>query len=559
MSTSPEQPDDASRFLSRLLPLILAALGSLLLVLAQPPLHWSILAWVAPLPWLYLIRLPQLPGRRPYLQIWLAGILYWLLAIHWIRLAHPATGIGLLFLAGYLGVYLPLFVAAVRVSVHRLRVPVWVAAPVVWTAVEWLQAHLLGGFLMAALGHTQIEESRLIQIADLAGAYLVSTLIMLVAACASEVIFADRQSRKPGWSPIAATLIAAAAVGGAWWYGGAKLAEFTTADDAPTKRIALVQGNERAVWTPDPDREKRVMDHYTRLSQEALDIAQESGEPFDLMVWPEGAFRTLLYSYDPEISAEQDTTEADKYASYGPTDLQRFVEVVDVPVMVGIDRYHLTHTSPMKPGNGRVYNAAVAVDREGQIIGTYDKNHLVMFGEYVPGGILWPGIYQYFPIGGVTPGTEPKAFEIDNVAYMPTICYETVIPHVVRRQVLQLTEAGQRPDVLVNLTNDSWFYDSSELRMHLACSRLRAIECRTPLVAAANGGLSANVDACGRLLAVSQPMNPEVLMVDVVPGGHDTLYLRAGDTFAIACLVVTLVAVAAGRWVGPQPPSSDTN
>jgi apolipoprotein N-acyltransferase len=88
--------------------------------------------------------------------------------------------------------------------------------------------------------------------------------------------------------------------------------------------------------------------------------------------------------------------------------------------------------------------------------------------------------------------------------------------------------------------------------MHLVCSRLRAIECRTPLVAAANGGLSANVDRCGRLLAVSQPMTPEVLLVDVVPGGAESPYLAHGDTFAISCLVVTLCLVAAAWFIRPK-------
>jgi apolipoprotein N-acyltransferase len=129
---------------------------------------------------------------------------------------------------------------------------------------------------------------------------------------------------------------------------------------------------------------------------------------------------------------------------------------------------------------------------------------------------------------------------------MPTICYETVIPHVVRRQIVELAGLGNRPDVLVNLTNDSWFNDSSELAMHLACSRLRAIECRTPLVVAANGGLSANVDCCGRVLDVSQPMTDQVLLVEVTPGGNKSIYLQHGDTFAIGCLLGTVLLVVGG-------------
>jgi len=87
-----------------------ASLGSLLLWLAQPPLGWWLLAWLAPLPWVRLVLAQQLSGTRPYGQLWLAGMLYWLLAVYWICLPHPATSIGWAALSMYLGVYLPVFV-----------------------------------------------------------------------------------------------------------------------------------------------------------------------------------------------------------------------------------------------------------------------------------------------------------------------------------------------------------------------------------------------------------------------------------------------------------------
>lgn len=524
----------------------IAVVGSLLLFAAQPPLAWSLLGWVAPLPWLYLATTPALPGRRPYLQIWLAGFLYWMLAIHWLRLAHPATFLGLLLLAGYFGVYLPLFVKLVRVGVRQLGIAVWLIAPVVWVAIEWLQAHLLGGFLMAALGHTQIEQLRLVQIADLGGAYLLSALVMLVAACLWEMAatFALRTGELPKWRGAAALLVAMAAIGGSLWYGEQQLEQHTPSGDAPTKHIALVQGSQKAVWTSDPGRDKRVMDVYVGLSQQARQLAEQKGRPLDLVVWPEGMFRTLLYSFDPERATTAELELAREYASYAPNDLARTVDDLDAPLLAGIDRYHVA--APVKDGIGDLYNSAVAVDATGEIVGTYDKSHLVMFGEYVPFGTIWPGIYQFFPIGGVTAGAAPASFVIDGVRYMPTICYETVIPHVIRRQVVELAAAGERPDVLVNITNDSWFDDSSELAMHLTCSRLRAIECRTPLVVAANGGLSANVDRCGRVLDVSEPMVEQVLLVDVVPGSGDSLYLRLGDVSAVGSLIAAVVLAIIG-------------
>lgn len=516
-------------------PFWVALFGSLLLFVAQPPLGWSYVAWVAPLPWLYLATAEQLEGRRPYLRIWLAGACYWLAALHWIRLAHPATIFGLLLLAGYLGVYLPLFVRTVRLGHLQLGLPLWLVAPSAWVAIEWLEAHVLGGFLMGALGHTQIQHLHLVQIADLAGAYLVSALVMLVASCLWEVWLWRSHRRTARLA--AALAIGCAALAGTGWYGESRLQDFELREPVATQRLALVQASERAVWTADPDRDSRVMGRYIALTEEARTLAEQQGRPIDLLVWPEGAFRTPIYSYDAALQR----AELERAAEVALIDLSRLSELAGAPLLVGLERVHIHDLQSF----GRLYNAAAAVDAGGNLIGTYDKTHLVMFGEYVPGGTWWPEIYRYFPIGGVTPGAEPRAFDVGGIRYMPTICYETVIPHVVRRQVAVLAAAGERPDVLVNVTNDSWFYDSSELAMHLACSRLRAIECRTPLVAAANGGLSANVDVCGRLLDVSQPMTEQVLLVDVAPGGSETLYLRLGDTFAIACLVGSVVVLTA--------------
>ena len=101
----------------------IAIAGSLLMWAAQPPLALGWLAWIAPVPWLILVRVEEMPGRRPYRAPWLAGFFFWLAAIQWLRLAHPAVYIGWFVLSAYLAVYLPAFVAITRVAVHRLRVP----------------------------------------------------------------------------------------------------------------------------------------------------------------------------------------------------------------------------------------------------------------------------------------------------------------------------------------------------------------------------------------------------------------------------------------------------
>ena len=135
------------------------------------------------MPWILLIRLPQLPGKRPYLAIWTASFLFWLLMLQGIRLAHPALYGGWIALAWYLAFYVPVFVALSHVAVQRLKISVVIAAPVVWVGLELLRGHLLTGCSLGLIAHTQVAWPAVLQIADLAGAYAVSFVILLVAAC----------------------------------------------------------------------------------------------------------------------------------------------------------------------------------------------------------------------------------------------------------------------------------------------------------------------------------------------------------------------------------------
>jgi apolipoprotein N-acyltransferase len=126
------------------------------------------------------------------------------------------------------------------------------------------------------------------------------------------------------------------------------------------------------------------------------------------------------------------------------------------------------------------------------------------------------------------------------------ICYETALPEAVRSLVLDLSHAGGRPDVIVNLTNDGWFWGSSELDMHLTAAIFRAVEVRTPIVIAANTGFSASIDGAGRLLARGPRRATGTLRVAVRPDGRESPWLRWGSLPLGACLAVAAVALLSG-------------
>ena len=544
--------------------LALGLLGSLLCYLAHPPVGWSPLAWIGPAAWFYVARLPVMPGRRPYRALWLAGMVYGLATVQWIRLPRELNIVGLFLLAAYLGAYLPLAIGLTRVAVFRLGVPLWLAAPVAWTGLEWLRARLFTGFLMASLAHTQICFTAIIQIADVLGEYGVTFLIVLVASALAELAY---RLREPGGSSprriLAAALPALIAFTAAYLYGHSAILGLAVAAKNSNRprpynvTIALIQSDMLADWKGTPGRDEAVMEQMAKLSR---DVVREH-EGINLIVWPETMFRMTYHhsndGYRPpqELLSLRVGTMFSEAAAY----LSALSRELNVPVMVGLDRvFWAPRENDVSPGGERgfpftyeQFNSSAAFDRDGQFVGTYDKMHLLPFGEYIPFVRWLPFLRNYSPItGGAQPGAGPAALEIDGVVYSPNICYETVLPQLIRRQVVELSRQGKTPGVLVNLTNDAWYWGSSELDMHLASGVFRAVEMRTPLVVAANRGLSAHVDHLGRIVAATDRDVPASLVATVTlpprSGEFPSLFAAYGDWFALACLVCCIVLAAIG-------------
>ncbi len=561
-----------------------AMVGAVVLWAALPPLDLWPLAWIAPVWWILLVRRRQLPGRRPYRALWLAGFLFWLAAVHWVRLAHWTAYFGWVALAFYLAFYLPAFVGLTRVAVHKLRLPVILAAPMVWSGLELARGHLMGGFTMASLGHTQYRWIELIQLSDLAGAYGVSFLVMFVAACLARMTTCDQRPRTL-W-PL---LPAIALLGAALLYGYVR-----TSDEqgSPLARIALIQGSVDTEIKFDPEMRQLVFEEYVLLSQEAVEKSRPG--KVDLIVWPETMFRDTLVTFDepPPMPDEFDGTEEEfrqafrAYAARAPRLMTQLALTFDAPLILGIDRHHYG------PQEVQRLNSAVFVAKHGKLLGHYEKTHLVMFGEYVPFVRHFPSLQRLTPVSiSISPGTEPAAFELDGgLRIAPSICYETVIPHVIRRQVNSLKAEGAEPHVLVNLTNDGWFWGSSELDMHLACGVFRAVECRKPLLIAANTGISAWIDADGRVLARGPrrhkdphlnsdatlttvqrqrrrrwceqygpwPKGTATILAEVAPDRRSSWYLQYGDWPAGICLAGCVVLGLTAAWARIRPkPAGD--
>lgn len=514
-----------------------ASLGSLILWLAQPPLGWWLLAWVAPAPWISLVLTPHLPGRRPYAALWLAGMVYWLLAVYWVCLPHPVTSLGWLALSAYLGIYLPLFVGLARIAVKRLHWPANVSCAVVWTGLQLLQAHLISGFDMAALGHTQFRWLELIQIADLGGGYLVSFVVMFVAASLTEGI---EWPLKFHWRPLVAAAVLVAAT---LTYGYTRLLpiEYDPSHREPALTAALIQGSidMRVVSSAEEFQSLREeMDQqYRDLTRQA--IAERPD--VDVVIWPETMVTESLVTFDADLQElngqpvtrdQLDSIERRQKAMIG-----MIAREIKKPMLLGVDAWRYAVDRP------RRFNSVVGVDTDGNISRRYDKSHPVMFGEYIPLADQIPLLYRITPLtGGIESGTNAESIAVHShhgrdVKLCPSICYESVLAHVIRRQIASLAKRGLEPDILVNHTNDGWFRGSSELDMHLVCGVFRAVECRKPLLIAANTGLSAWIDGNGQIVRRVERRQTGWIVADVQTDPRHSLYIQWGDLPAGTCLL----------------------
>ncbi len=202
----------------------------------------------------------------------------------------------------------------------------------------------------------------------------------------------------------------------------------------------------------------------------------------------------------------------------------------------------------------RVYNTAIATNAHGDVTGRYDKEFLLAFGEYLPFGETFPVLYEWSPNSGhFTPGTslDPVSIEISHDDEPPKthpvsvlICYEDIIQSFVNRMV-----AHANPELLVNMTNDAWFGDTSEPWEHLALSQFRAVEHHRYFVRATNSGVSAIIDPVGRVLVHSGTFRQDTGDAIVHWMRSSTIYETVGDApvWTLSALAVAAAFVRRKR------------
>jgi len=418
-------------------------------------------------------------------------------------------------------------------------------------ACEQLRGSLFGGFTFGMLGHSQWRWNTLLQIADIAGAIGLSGIVMLVAAA----LFRLRRTwltKETGREAVLTISILGVCI----FYGHWRLT--TTPDPlvAPLKAL-LVQGSIDTELKHDPDAFQEVTQHYDKLTRSGL---LESPSLPDLILWPETMWRIGLLEIDPNeqlpesvVTAILSESELAENSNTGDVSLQAlcrrrlederleplatYAKSYGTNWLVGVDKQVVT---PSAVTGTQYFNCATLLDSRGRVQDTYAKMKPVLFGEYVPFAETFPWLYRLTPLPvGLTAGQQPLVTSVAGRRLTCTICYETALPATIRSLVRYCRQIDGGPDLIANLTNDGWFWGSSELDMHLTAAIFRAVEVRTPIIIAANTGFSASIDGCGRLIACGPRRKPAILRVEVVPDGRWTLWLLWGSFLPGICVVIT--------------------
>ena len=545
--------------------LLFTALSSAILFWASfPPLDLHVLAWIAPLGWLLLVRITSTP-RYFYRVLYLAGLAFWLPAIQWLRLGHETMYSAWLALSVYLAIYPPLFVLLCRLCIHQGKLPFLIVAPVVWVSLEYARAHIMGGFPWYFLAHTQYPFESLIQIADLTGSYGISFSILLVTTLLTDLVpdhwlsghglvlspgLITRHSRR---RLIVTVVLIAASQLAVLGYGIIRVRQ---GPFSPGPKVALLQGNIPQTVKMAPESPWDIFQTYQRLS---LSAAEEKP---DLIIWPESMFRFPLIQVHPDLNDQ--TLLSHFPENTDPQTLRSLIK--DIPALLtrlaqqcGTDLLIGLETIEIKDGKKETYNSAVRVTPEKGLVSRYDKRHLVPFGEYLPFARYLPWLLELTPFHagyGFDAGKTLDFLELKGFSFSILICYEDTVPHLVRTLLNDAPSLSPaqiqsiKPlDFLVNITNDGWFHDSSELQQHLITSAFRAVESRTPLVRAANTGITAVINGNGKILdqtIVRDPSTRKITEVEGLTVAHIPLdtrtshYVTWGDWFSGTCLLATV-------------------
>lgn len=488
--------------------LALAAVCGGLAALAMPPLYLVPLLVPAFVVAFWLLQAVRRPWQAALLG-WAFGSGHFAVGLYWVGEAFLVDaerfGWVMPFAVGGLAMGLALFPALAFwiTAKSGLRGPAGVLGlATAWLVAEGLRAWVLTGFPWNLMGSVWAFSPETLQLSALGGVWLLS-LITVLAATAPALLLDPKQRSRAGYAFVAIALTLPLL---SWGYGAWRLSTAPALGTAAVEEVRL-----RLVQPSIPQALKWRRDLRAEHLRNQMRMTLAPGfEDRTHIIWAETAIPYVL-SLEPVLQQE-------------------------LAAVVPPGGYLIAGAPRMLPEqpDGPIWNSLYALDSNGGIAATFDKAHLVPFGEYTP-------LREWFGFAKLTagnrdfsPGPGLRTLDLPGLpAFSPLICYEVIFPGRVK------DSAGQPPRWLLNLTNDAWFGDSSGPYQHFASARLRAIEEGLPLIRVANNGISAVIDSYGRVIEQINLNDRGIIDAELPEAAeHETLYSNAGNWIYLVELIV---------------------
>lgn len=478
---------------------------------------WGFLAWVSLVPLLLvLLRVPTV-----------AGVLYltWFGVIHTMITSFWLGTFSLVTLQLVTVVYLVLFALFSRVVmwvIHRRGDrAVWIF-PLLWVVFDYLRSTGFAGYPWGMIGTTQYRFLPVIQIAEITGVWGVTALVVLVNAAIAQAILSPERWIRP-------ISIAAGCVGAILLFGAFRIARIDSiASTGERTTVALIQQNN----DPRKDDYADTLEVLKRLTNEAM-----KSDPA-LVVWSETAFV-------PNIRRWSRLEPWRSRLARVVRDFLTYQESLETWLITGNDDYEVVTDDSGAEINRLNYNAAVLFDDRGERIETYRKMHLVPFTEYFPFRESMPGAYEAlknFDVYLWEPGDRRVVFEHPDFTFSTPICFEDSFP----RDVRLFVRAGA--GLIINLSNDYWSLREAEAGQHFANALFRAVENRRELLRATASGVTARVDAAGRVVdSLPDYVEASLVVEPSLAAFPTTIYTRLGDWFPLVAMGVVIGALLLPR------------
>lgn len=540
-------------------------MSAALLCFSFPPWKFEALIWISLVPWFFALTRANLTRKKAVAQGFWLGFIFSGLTFYWVCYVLHQFGElpWVLAIFGFLifaCICQPQFYLLALVF-HEWRKklyskelsPVAKLIPIIafalfYAGVDWILPKLF----VDTLGHSFYLNPILRQLSDLGGAplltFLVVTVNLTIFSLLHDFLNREEPSAWPSFTrhipAVTMTIILLLFATTYGYFRNEQIKQWMNNPGAQIRkpyRVAMIQGNigdfdKVAAESGIKAAADKVLQSYFTLSSEAL---KANPKP-EALIWPETAYPSSFRSpYTADELAQDKSVES-------------FVRKNGIPLLFGGYDHQ----------GGQDFNSVFFLNPEtaGGLIPNddlqvYHKNVLLLFGEYIPGAETFNVIKQWFPqVGNFGRGPGPSVFEIPRpqklapessektsvlVRMNPVICYEALFPNF----VLDAVKKGSQ--IILNVTNDSWFGPWAEPELHLSLTVFRSIESRRPQLRATNTGITALILPDGSMTHQTPLNTPQAILVDVpVLGPQPTLMLAWGDWFASAALLLGSMAMA---------------